>query len=219
MTSDRLILRCRIAPANASLLRRELTGLAILALALACQRNPAQRSDALGTAPAQRLVGVWDATFWLDRPVDVLPGSSFKPLRITGTIAFVEDHAGRLSPEALPEPTHLGIYDIDFRPLGFEPRTAAGFPVAVARTSAGVNPQTDPTAPARIDSVSIAFDPGSSVYPLRVLGTITLDSVSGQWTAGQSLSGGGRFVLLRHSRRAVIASDGRPARTFVAAQR
>jgi hypothetical protein len=143
------------------------------------------------------LVGVWDATFWLDRPV--APGTDPRkpPRRVTGSMAFLEDHVGSLSPEELTSPTHVGVYDIDFRVLGFQPHGPSGFPTVVARTIPRVEGQSS-TSPTMPDSVSIVLDAGSSRFPLLLQGNIAADSVSGTWTAGQALGGGGRFSLQRH---------------------
>jgi hypothetical protein len=112
-------------------------------------------------------------------------------------MAFLEDHVGSLSPEELPNPTHVGVYDVDFRDLGFQPHGPGGFPTVVARTEVrDVASSAAPTGSP--DLVSIVLDPGSSRFPLRLQGVIAGDSVSGSWTAGQALGGGGRFTLRRH---------------------
>jgi hypothetical protein len=166
-----------------------------LSLIIGCGRDSSERREELATTPARRLVGIWDATFWLDRPV--APGTAQKPPRqVSGSMAFLEDHVGSLSPEELSNPTHVGVYDIDFRALGFQPRGPDGMPALVARTEASI---AAPSASAPTGApVSIVLDPGSTRFPLRLVGTIAGDSVSGTWTAGQSLGGGGRFTLQRH---------------------
>jgi hypothetical protein len=177
---------------------RVLTVVAIvLALSLisACGRDSSERREELATTPARRLVGIWDATLWLDRPI--APGTGHQPPRqVAGSMAFLEDHVGSLSPEELSNPTHVGVYDIDFRALGFQPRGPDGMPALVARTEASI---AAPSASAPTGTpVSIVLDPGSTRFPLRLEGAIAGDSVSGTWTAGQSLGGGGRFTLQRH---------------------
>ncbi len=189
--------------AASCLVTRAFNGVAlllVLVLIPGCGRDSSQRTEALATTPARQLVGVWDATFLLDRPI--APGTDplQPPRHVTGSMAFLEDHVGSLSPEELTSPTHVGVYDIDFRVLGFQPHGPSGFPTVVARTIARVEgpPIASTTMP---DSVSIVLDAGSSRFPLLLQGKIAADSVSGTWTAGQALGGGGRFSLLR--RRAV----------------
>lgn len=170
-----------------------------LVVASACRRDSSrQRRAALETTPARRLVGVWDATLWLDRPI--APGTDPRnpPRHVVGSMAFLEDHVGSVSSEELRGSTHVGVYDIDFRPVGFQPRGPDGFPDMIARTVARPTGQSTAGAAAPSDSVSIVLDPGSSRFPLRLQGMMTADSISGTWTAGQALGGGGHFSLHRH---------------------
>ena len=174
----------------------------LLLVALGCQGDSLERRRALEEAPAKQLVGVWDATLWLERPISLTSDAHTPPRSITGTLAFLEDHQGQLPSEDLSDPTHVGVYDIDFSPFGFQPGDAHAAPVAVARTTA-----QEATGPGRTaldstrDSVTIVLAPGASRYPCRLTGAFSADSITGVWTAGQALGGGGRFVLRRRRAR------------------
>ena len=175
-----------------------LGGVALIVL-LACGGDSPRRREALAEEPARRLVGAWDATFWLDRPVTLRSALSSPPRRIEGSMAFLEDHVGTPSVEELSDPTHVGVFDIDFSPFGFELRNTNGIPRAVARTvrraTALITSLNGKTMP---DSVTIVLDPGTSRFPFRLVGAFTSDSITGTWWAGQALGGGGRFSLHPH---------------------
>lgn len=178
-------------------MRRYLLGGIALALTLACNGDSTLRRQALAAAPARRLVGTWDATFWLDRPVTLAMDRRTLPRHVAGSIAFIEQAAGDRSVEELSDLTHVGVYDIDFRSFGIHPEGVSGIPGVVARTAThGAAAPTDTTIRGP-DSVSIVLDPGTR-YPLRLFGTFIADTISGVWTTAQALGGGGRFSLLRH---------------------
>jgi hypothetical protein len=167
--------------------------LALVLLVVACHGESAQRLASLESAPARRLIGVWDATFWLDRQVALKPDAGTLPRRLTGALAFVEDHSGGLSSEDLSDPTHVGVYDVDFRRFGFELGGSGVVPTVVARTAEpkGID------GGAR-DSVQIVVGPGAGRDVVRLLGVFAADTIIGVWTTPLSLGGGGRFVLRRH---------------------
>ena len=151
-----------------------------------CSRtDDTRRERALDAPTARLLVGTWDATFTLDRPLTVTSDST-RPLPVTGVLAFVE--ARHVAPESpqLSGSTHDVAYDVDFRPFGFDLRDRGASPVAVARTS-------------ERDSVAILFGAGESLFSLRVQGAFIGDSVSGVWTAEspRSAGAGGRFSMHR----------------------
>jgi len=174
----------------------------LLLLALGCQGDSGERRRALEEAPAKHLVGVWDATFWLDRPISLGAAARNPPRSITGLMALVEDHQDQVSSEDLSDPTHVGVYDIDFSSFGFQPGDTHSIPVAVARTTARRTVGPGQTAPgSERDSVTIVLDPGTSRYPCRLTGAFSADSITGVWTAGQALGGGGRFLLTRRRTR------------------
>jgi hypothetical protein len=171
----------------------------LLLVALGCHGDTAERNRALEKDAARRLVGAWDATLWLDHPVTLATAPSTLPRRVAGSLAFLEDHYGTLSPGELGDPTHIGVYDIDFRSFGFQLQDVNGVPTAVARTTARAT--TTPPGAAAVagpDSVTIVLAPGTSQYPCRLAGVFMADSITGIWTAGQLLGGGGRFSLRRH---------------------
>lgn len=168
--------------------------IALLLLVAACHGDLEQRRLALAAAPARRLVGVWDATLWLDRPVTLQSDSRTLPRRLSGSLAFLEDHAASVSTDELSDLTHVGVYDIDFRSFGFQLYGSNGFPTAAARTTTRAS-----TAAGTPDSVWIVLDPGSGRGGLRLAGTFAADSIAGVWTTAQSLGGGGRFSLRPHA--------------------
>lgn len=60
-----------------------------------------------------------------------MPADARQAPAVTGTLVFAEDHYGRIASAELPNPTHDGVYDIDFQPFGFTTRDArhGGWPV------------------------------------------------------------------------------------------
>ena len=147
--------------------------------------DDSRRERALDAPTARLLVGTWDATFTLDRPLKVTSDST-RPRSVTGALAFVE--ARHVAPEIpqLSGATHDVAYDVDFRPFGFDLRDRGAAPPAAARTG-------------ERDSVAILFGTGESLFSLRVQGAFVGDSVSGVWTAETPRSGGagGRFSMHR----------------------
>jgi hypothetical protein len=151
-----------------------------------CSRtDDTRRERALEAPTARLLVGTWDATFTLDRPLTVRSDST-RPVAVTGVLAFVEAH--HVAPEIpqLSGSTHDVAYDVDFRPFGFDLGGRGAAPIAVARTS-------------ERDSVAILFGADESLFSLRVQGAFIGDSVSGVWTAEspRSAGAGGRFSMHR----------------------
>jgi hypothetical protein len=148
--------------------------------------DDSSRERALDTPTARRLVGSWDATFTLDRPL-IVTADSTRPRSVTGALAFVE--ARRVPPEVpqLSGATHDVAFDVDFLPFGLDLRARGASPVAVARTS-------------ERDSVSILFGADESLHAVRVQGAFVGDSVTGVWTADspRSAGAGGRFSMHRH---------------------
>jgi hypothetical protein len=187
--------------ARSPLARRLAAGLVLLALggALGCRGESAERRQALAEAPARELVGVWEATLWLDRPLTLQTDPRTLPLRVVGLVAFLEDHYGDYSPPELSDATHVGVYDIDVRSFGLQLRGANAFPIAVARTF-DVTTRSRATSDEERTAISIVLEPGNSRYALLLTGTFVADSIAGRWTAGQSLGGGGRFSMRRSAR-------------------
>lgn len=174
-------------------------GLGLLCVTIGCRERSAQQRRALDEEPAKRLVGAWDATLWLERPITLSIGVRTPPESISGTMAFLVDRRGEFLNEALPEATHVGVYDIDLGAFGIRLQDPREVPVLIARTKTRVVAAEArvPDASAR-ESVTIVIDPSDSRYPFQLNGVFTADRITGSWTAGQSLGGGGRFVLRPH---------------------
>ena len=179
-----------------------------LTLSASCGSETSERAGALAEAPAQRLIGTWELTLWLDRPITLATSGAKLPVRAQGTLALVEARSGQRSFPELREPTHSGAYDIDLRVLGL-PNADGDVPVAVARTTE-VIAATPPTAHAARfggtdgDSVVIVLSPGASRGVLLLSGTFHDDSIVGTWTVQEALGGGGRFVCVRHGGEAPV---------------
>jgi hypothetical protein len=190
MTTTKRMARLRVA--------RTLTT-TLLLVALGCHGDSAERNRALEKDAARRLVGAWDATLWLERPVTLATARRTLPRSVAGSLAFLEEHYGDYSPDDLRDATHVGVYEIDFRSFGFQVGGTDAPPIAIARTADRVT-TTSPGAAADAgpDSVTIVLAPGTSEYPCRLTGVFIADSITGIWTAGQLLGGGGRFSLRRH---------------------
>jgi hypothetical protein len=147
--------------------------------------DDASRERALDSPTARLLVGVWDITFTLDRPL-IVTSDPVRPRPVTGVVAFVE--ARHVAPEIpqLSGSTHDVAFDLDFRPFGFDLRDRGASAIAAARTG-------EP------DSVTIVFGDDESMFSVRSEGTLIGDSVSGVWTAEapRSAGAGGRFSMHR----------------------
>lgn len=134
-----------------------------------------------------------------ERPIAPSIGVRIPPESISGTMAFLADRRGGLSHDALSDATHVGVYDIDLGAFGIRLHDSREVPVLLARTKGGavVAEAHAPDLAAR-ESVTIVLDPTASRYPFQLNGVFTADRITGSWTAGQSLGGGGRFVLRPH---------------------
>ena len=160
----------------------EVRGLAIAAFVSAAMFacGQADEPSAARIAIARRLVGTWDATFWLDSERTI---SAYVHARkpVAGTLVFALDHYGRLDAPELSAPTNDGLYDADFRSFGFSTRDDGSVPVVVAR----VVPR--PMG----DSVYVVLSPGRTRFAVRMAGQLTDDSVVGDWRASAFSAGGG----------------------------
>lgn len=160
-------------------------------LALGCTPDDtAERAQLLDAAAARRLIGSWDVAFLRD-PTRPMSADAAQARVVAGTIAFAEDHHGRIASAELRDPTHDGVYDIGFEPFGFSTRDARAVPIAVARVV--------PT-PGR-DSLYIVLSPGTARFAVRMSGTLSLDSAAGVWRAAAYSAGGGSgsFVMRRRA--------------------
>lgn len=177
---------------------RALLALSSTFVAAACtDSDPVNRAETLASPSALRLIGVWHATFWLDR-LSTVTRYAADTSPVVGTIAFTEDTHGLVSADELTGPTHDGVYDIDFSRFGFETRVSGDFPAAIARITeasrvSGVQPSHD--------SLSIVLSPGTQLFAVRMNGEIRGDTVSGVWSSSAYRAGGGsgRFVLARRT--------------------
>jgi hypothetical protein len=154
------------------------------ALVVGCGRGetPAASHEAF----ARRLVGTWDAKFWLDSERMI---ATHVHAPVVGTVVFALDRYGRLDAPELSAPTNDGVYDIDFRPFGFSTRNDGTVPVAIAQLVPG---RTG-------DSLYIVLSPGHSRFSVQLEGRVAADSAEGDWRAVAFSAGGGagRFALRR----------------------
>ena len=180
----------RPAPSDSTRARRLTALCLLLLLSVACDRPDAARRLALLDSPAeQRLVGTWDATFYLDSRASLRPvGDATTAVR--GVLAFAPDHHGPVSIAELDGVTHEGAYDLDFSPFRFTTPTDVPA-VAMARVIPG----------ARADSIEIVLSPGTGRFAMRMAGHLTSDSASGDWIAYAYAGNGGtgRFVMRRRT--------------------
>ena len=106
-----------------------------------------------------------------------------------GQIAFLANRWLDVSYPEIDAPTEYGTYDVDFTPLGAEPRARGETPTAVAGWIAP-------------DSVQILLTSTVSGMLFELRGRVVGDSVDGTWsyTMTRVSSGGGRFVMTRQTR-------------------
>jgi hypothetical protein len=153
---------------------------------LACAPAEPDRAAALASTAAQRLEGVWDASFRLEYPA---PRSAPPSPVVRGVIALIENHVGREQFGALGTPLHHGVYDVDFTAYGVALPHPAGLPTAVARTTSGP------------DSVVILLEPSDEGRSLMLSGLMSRDEIAGVWRlenpSRSALWRGGRFVMRR----------------------
>lgn len=139
--------------------------------------------DARDVAPRAeaRLVGTWDARFDIAQsPLD----GGHAAGTVDGRISFLANRwlEGRVA--GIASPTDYGSYDVDFRPLGFDPRKEGRTPTAIA----GSLPD---------DSIAIVL--GDADRSVSMRGRLDADSITGTWDAslGRADAGAGRFVMRR----------------------
>ena len=142
------------------------------------------------TAAAHRLVGSWDATFFL---ADEFRGQAPAAREVRGTLVFVRIRSGTPSFPDMAVPLHYGLYDLDFSPYGFDSRNAGTVPTAIARAF--------PTQVPEVDSVLIVLDPEQRGVIVLMRGQLRGDRADGVWTAESSARAGigesGRFTMTR----------------------
>jgi hypothetical protein len=159
----------------------------MLALVVGLGCGDSAKTPAVDESVAGRLIGTWDLTLSLDRPLSLSTDAHTLPRSVAGTVAFLEASKEHLSFEGLGAPTHMGVYHVDLGALGFPARDADVVPDLAARVVA---------APRR-DSVYILLNPETPRYALRFSGTFDANGASGVWVAESFLGGGGTFVMRR----------------------
>jgi hypothetical protein len=158
--------------------------LGLLVLASACHGSDRiDRNELLQQADATRLVGVWDVTVVLERPLTQLYDSMVTARQVRGTMAFTENRSSDVRSPDFGIVTDKGVYDLDLSsfnlPMGADDRVQS----AVARTApmhaeGAIAGQTQGR-----DSVTIALEPGDSRLTVRLTGVLVGDSIAGSWTA------------------------------------
>lgn len=168
--------------------RRFVSLAALVAAVAGCQEAPPPpRERPVGS---DRLTGVWDVALVKDEA----PRTAHKaPIR--GTLSFLEPRGPKVvNASDLPElassvPVAYAVWDIDFSPLGFDPRPVGRVPTAMAALD------TSPAAP----TVRVVLAPDVSPRVL-LIGSWRGDSLVGRWrlvTEGRvGLIASGRFVLI-----------------------
>jgi hypothetical protein len=154
-------------------------------LAIAATGCSFDRSDAdARSARASALVGAWDARFQRTDPVPGRPAGA-PPIAVHGVLAFVPGRRGE-GVDELPDPTNAGTFDVDFAPMGFDPREPSSVPPALARAAGP-------------DSVAILLGTGGERPGVAMLGAWSGDSIVGRWSlvSTRTLGASGRFVLTR----------------------
>ncbi len=157
----------------------------IAALLIACNDRSTLERQAR-SASSQRLIGMWDVRFHLDRPLVAQMGSDSATQDISGELAFL---ANRWMRRVYPigSPSDYGSFDVDFAPFGFDARSNDETPTAVAGWISD-------------DSLEIILGDPNSDVTVRMAGRVSGDSVAGGWRVliARTGGGGGRFVMVRH---------------------
>lgn len=159
---------------------------ALVATLIACGDRAALERQAM--APVnQRLIGVWDARFQLDRPLFGSTDSAALKHYVRGELAFLANRWVRRVYPTMRTATVYGSYDVDFSPFGFDPRSNDETPTAVAGWRS-------------LDSLEIIIGDPESDVSVMMDGKIAGDSIAGEWRVLVARSGGsgGRFTMVRH---------------------
>ena len=158
----------------------------LMAILIACGDRAMLEKQAM--APEnQRLIGVWDARFQLDRPLFGSADSAVIGHRVRGELAFLANRWVRRAYPTMKSATLYGSYDVDFSPFGFDPRSNDETPTAVAGWLGS-------------DSLEIIIGDPESDLSVMMDGKIAGDSIAGEWRVLVARSGGsgGRFTMVRH---------------------
>ena len=164
---------------------RNLGLVVVAAVVIACNERCGLASEAR-TADTRRLVGTWDARFYLERPLIVGSDSATKQ-HVQGELAFLANRSVSQAYPMLESPSANGAFDVDFTPFGFDARSDDEAPVAAA---SWLSP----------DSLEIMLGDPHSDITVRMRGEIMTDSIVGSWRVllSRTGGGGGRFVMVRH---------------------
>jgi hypothetical protein len=156
-----------------------------VAILIACSDRSALERQA-NAASNQRLIGIWDARFQLDRP---LFGSTDGKVdrNVPGELAFLPNRWVTRTYPTMRSATVYGSYDVDFTPFGFDPRSNDETPTAVAGWLGS-------------DSLEIIIGDPESDLSVQMDGRIAGDSIAGGWRVviARSYGSGGRFTMVRH---------------------
>lgn len=128
--------------------------------------------------PEDRISGAWQLRLVPDR------GTAYA---VTGRLALVP----RLKAETdmmwsnLPDPTHLGVYAVDLRPLNVTQELEGPIPHAGAKSLGG-------------DSVLVVLNPAPDHGAVVLRGVVSADSVTGTWVVtSYGIGAHGQFVMWR----------------------
>jgi hypothetical protein len=177
-----------------SQLRVRAVVLAAVLVVLGCSHVADDREQLLLRADAARLVGAWDVTMVLERPLTQLADSARIGRSVTGSIAFTENRRGAREAEGFGVVTGRGVADLDLHPFslpfgGGEPEGEV-----VARTA----PVVTPGAKGARDSVSLFVQSADGRVTVRLDGQLAADTIAGVWSAEFLRSdANGRFVMRR----------------------
>ena len=155
-------------------------------IATACSDRTALVQQA-NAASNQRLIGIWDARFQLERPLFAAADSRAVNHYVSGELAFLPNRWLTRAYPMIKSASVYGSYDVDFSPFGFDARSDDETPTAVAGWLSS-------------DSLEIVIGNSGSDVTVRMAGRIAGDSISGGWRVliSRTSGGGGRFVMVRH---------------------
>lgn len=158
----------------------------VAAMLMAC--NDRSALDRQAQAPrTRRLIGTWDASFHLERPLVIGSDSGSMKQHVQGELAFLANRSVNRAYPTMKSPSAYGAFDVDFTPFGFDARSDDETPVAAAGWLS-------------TDSLEIILGDPHSDITVRMRGLVTGDSIAGSWRVlvSRTGGGGGRFVMVRH---------------------
>ena len=165
--------------------RMRLAIAALVAAAACSDRHEA--AHGVDSPEARRLDGTWTIELRVDRlrfaPVTAGPRDA---RTVRGEIALLANH-WLPGGDDLPDPTHYGTYDIDFKTLGFDPRHPGVLPRVTARAG-------------ERDSVQIVLEPDDAHESVQLHGAWRADSIVGRWELQPVRAGGdaaGSYTMTR----------------------